>query len=442
MEAVVQEYRDVHDAVVQTVDPSQACFTNMIQPLIDLQHRVQEKCAIIYMLRYAAPDKLSIEASEKAVHLFSKTEADLYSRHGLYMLVKVVKDKAEILDSEAKRYLDELYQDFTRCGHGSLQKDEVQDYLQSRSSIDTLRHKFTRNIMDDKSGLSFSKEDLAGLSDEDLERYSGVSKNSPAQYFVPLTRHNVALVLKHAKDPAVRRRVYVADNTKLKENLDIFKEVVLRRDANARRLDYPSHASFRLERRVAKTTTWVHTFLDQLQIVLLPQGREELQLLLNEKASHLSDTKYHDEFANIFPPWDFKFYKRLAEEQNSVDHDRIAEYLPLENTVLHMLDTFADCLQMRFEKLAKQQIKQYIWHDDVEIWMVWDTRPDHQDEFIGHLYMDLFFRPNKHRGCQNVNLRAVSFPTLKVLGRVANDMFSSLALTARTMTRGFILLRY
>jgi metallopeptidase MepB len=171
------------------------------------------------------------------------------------------------------------------------------------------------------------------------------------------------------------------------------------RDENARLLGYASHAAFRLETRVVKTTNWVDNFLDEFEQALLPQGRREMQLLLERRNLD------HPDSGDSMPPWDYDYYNRLVLEDFDFKHNQIAEYFPLQNTVSAMLEVFASCLQLRFTLLGPEVLVGSTWHEDVQVWSVWDEREASKGDFVGYLYTDLLWRPNKHPGSQNVNLQ-------------------------------------
>lgn len=272
-------------------------------------------------------------------------------------------------------------------------------------------------------GVWFLEAELEGVLDQELSRFrtaSDAQKDRPITddktCFVALSKHDVSAVLQYAKDPNVRKRLYIANHSKLRENVDIFKQVALLRDANARQLGYSSHAAFRLESRLAKTTGWVYDFMDRLEEALLPKGARELDELLTLKATKTLPQEHDDAEARILLAWDYPYWERLALEAISVDHDKIAEYFPLKVVVQRMLDLFSHCLQMLFCKVPSPMV----WAPEVEAWEVWDNRPEKGQDFVGYLYMDLVFRQNKHRGCQNVNLQPVSKASMAI--RVCSDM--------------------
>lgn len=404
---IIADYRAVRDAVTREVKPETACFANAIKPLIDVENRTDGRLSVIAMLRYASPDKAARDASEEALRLFSECEAEGSTRQDLFLLIKAVKEKREPLDGESQKYVDELLKDYTRCGHGLLSSEQIAQYLRARQEIDVQRRQFSRNLMDDAEGLWLSENDFDGVPGADMKRFH--YDEAKRGYFVSFRLHDRDAVLKYAKNPATRKRLSIANQKKLEVNVPIFRDVILRRDTNARMLGYPSHASFRLEKRVAKTTVWVHAFLDQLKNVLLPQGEKEMKRLLDRKKAYLQTGEYRnlEEHPNSMPSWDVKFYSRLVEEELCVDHRAIAEYFPLACTMASMLKIFAHCLQVRFDKIAKECAAPSIWHNDVEVWAVWDESIETGVEFVGYLYMDLLSRPNKYHGSQDVNLQSV-----------------------------------
>ncbi|KAJ9148665.1 Metallopeptidase [Pleurostoma richardsiae] len=404
MRNILREQAAARDAVVRTVSPSSATFANSIKPLIDVENRTQGEIAVIAMLRYASPDQAAREASDEAIGLLHEFESDFTAREDLYHIIKAVKDKAEDLDPESVKYLDQLLLDFTRCGQGRLSQDDIKLYLAGRNHIDSLRREYNRNIRNDDEGVWFSPEELDGVPEPDLARFQdGSGTEEPDKEglkFVRFTRADVNAVLQYAKSPITRKKLYVANENKLPQNVDLFKEVIVRRDQNARLLGYPSHAAFRLEARVAKSPAWVDRLLSDLEKVLIPQGEREMKPLTERRK-----IDHPDDRSAYMPPWDYDYYRRLALEDLRVRETDISEFFPLNKTLLAMLEVFASCLQLRFDPVPTELTAGATWHEDVEMWSVWDERPTSRGTFVGYLYTDLLWRPNKHKGSQDVNLQ-------------------------------------
>ncbi|KAI8207765.1 Saccharolysin [Colletotrichum sp. SAR 10_76] len=333
---VIKEQSDTWNHVAATIDPASATFDTAIRPLINVDNETQGRIAVIAMLRYASPDQLAL-------------------------------------------------------------------YLNRRNQIDALRQQYNRNYRNDDGGIWLSLDGLEGVPGEDLARFLGRQKSTDVstkdQAFVRFTRSDVNAVLQYATTPSTRKKVYVANERKVPENVDLFKQVIDLRDENARLLGYENHAAFRLEARVAKAATWVNSFLDGLEDVLLRKGGEEMKTLLE-----IRDKDFPQDNDSM-PLWDYDYYNRLLQERIDVKHGQISEYFPLDYSVSAMLELFATDLQLRFVPLTADQKKDVVWHDDVQAWAVWDERNASKGEFVGYLYTDLLIRPNKHQGSQNVNLQ-------------------------------------
>ncbi|KAI1847039.1 hypothetical protein JX266_006914 [Neoarthrinium moseri] len=405
MERIVAEIREVRERVARTIQPPQACFKNVIKPLIDIENETQGAVGVMAMLRYASPDAISREASDKACKLWVECEAEFNSREDLYLLVKAVKDKSEPLARESAKYLDSLLKDFRLCGHGVLTVDEIKRYSETKNHIEDLRREYNRNIRDEDGKQRFLLQELAGVLPRDLDRFIMTSEARQDVVYVPLGRNDVDALLEHASIPSTRKKIYVTNAHKLPQNVELLKEIVAKRDENARLLGYDSHASLRIEKRAAKSPGWVMNLLDELEKAILPQGEQEVDHLLKLRAKDLASNHVPQNEHGHIPPWDFWYYARMAEENSHVDHTKISEYFPMRNTVSAMLEIFASCLQLQFTPLPSALLEGHVWHQEVEMWAVWDNRGTSRDSFIGYLYTDLLSRPNKHRGSQNVNIQ-------------------------------------
>ncbi|KAF4830602.1 Saccharolysin [Colletotrichum siamense] len=403
MKQVIKEQSDTWNHVAATIDPASATFDTAIRPLINVDNETQGRIAVIAMLRYASPDQLAREASDAAIGLLRQWDSERVARKDFYHLLKAVEDKAEEVHFEDAKFLKSNIQQFTRGGHGRLDQDQLAVYLGRRNQIDELRQQYNRNYRNDDGGLWLSPDELDGVPAEDLARFLGRQESTDVstkeKAFVRFTRADVNAVLQYATSPSTRKKVHVANERKVPENVELFKQVIELRDENSRLMGYENHAAFRLEARVAKTTAWVNSFLDELEDVPLRKGREEMKALLEIRKKDFTQS------SDSMPPWDYDYYNCLLQERIDVKHGQISEYFPLDYSVSAMLDLFASCLQLRFALLTADEKKHTVWHDDVQVWAVWDNRAASKDKFVGYLYTDLLIRPNKHQGSQSVNLQ-------------------------------------
>jgi metallopeptidase MepB len=406
---VLDRDRAARNAVVHDVTPLEACFRNVIKPLIDVDNQNNAEKQVIAMLRYASPSKECREASEAAIKLLGECWSEFTAREEIFLLIKAVHDRGETLDFESAKYLDNLMKDFKRCGHGLLSGSQIKQYLETRNQIDDLRQEYNRNIREEDDGIWLSREDLDGVPDEDMARF-GTEQGRQQLRYIHFRHAEIDSVLKFATKSSTREKIYIANAYRLPQNVDLFKRIILLRDQNARLLGYSSHATFRLEKRVAKTVEWVSDLFEGLEKTLLPKGKQEIQELLQLKKDYIAEHGEKDDYMDTVTPWDYAFYTRLALDSLKVDHERISEYFPLQHSISAMLDIFASCLQLKFIPAPSELVSGSIWHEDVEAWCVWDEREASIGSFIGYLFTDLLWRPGKYKGSQNVNLQCVRLP--------------------------------
>ncbi len=113
-------------------------------------------------------------------------------------------------------------------------------------------------------------------------------------------------------------------------NVLLFQEIVILRDEAARMLGYPDHASFEIEKRLAKTPKTVLDFLGDLRTQLTPRGAKETEYLKDLKKEHLKSRRLEASCDGNYYLWDHRFYDHLmVENEYSIDEQNVAKYFPL-----------------------------------------------------------------------------------------------------------------
>jgi metallopeptidase MepB len=251
--------------------------------------------------------------------------------------------------------------------------------------------------------MSLTDEELDGIPKVQLDSYP-IGPDGKRE--VPVDGGGASTFMRYANNADVRKRMQEAHGMKVPQNAALFKQIIRLRDSRARAIGYKSHAAYRLPDRMVESTEWVDSLLDMLTEKLLPHGKAEFEKLEKKKKAHLEAANIHPGEVKI-ESWDIAYYERLVEEEAAVDHKRIVEFFPLRRTVGAMLEVFASCLQLHFAPIPAEDLRGSTWSDDIEVWSVWDQRPEADGAFVGYLYADLLERPNKFKGNQCVNLQKV-----------------------------------
>ncbi|RAL00758.1 M3 family metallopeptidase [Aspergillus ibericus CBS 121593] len=412
IQRIIAQRNGVRQKILDTITPSTATFDTVMRPLAEVENAVQGELGMIYMLQYGSPSFATQEAFNKARKLYVEAEASWTADGAFFKLLRAARDKPEIemLDPESKHLLERELLEYKHAGHGVLDASELDAYSRENMAIKDLEMKFQQNIARENGGVWFTLEELDGLPVEELEKWrdgpeDGLQlENGESKKFVPFANGGTLAVLTYARRPETRKRMFLADNMKLAENKPLFEEIVKRRAAQAHRMKYPTHADFRIERRMVKTTEWLEGFLGQIRKTLCPRGKEEIEVLQRRRLNGLGENgETGEQKFQKFYPWDKRYYERLMEQEFDVDHAKISEFFPLEQTATGMLGIFASLLHLRFDPIPTESLPDnVIWHDTVRVFSVWDGK---DGGFIGYLYFDLLWRENKYRGNQSVNIQ-------------------------------------
>ena len=290
--------------------PETATFANVIQPWLEEENLNQGTEAVIDMYRYAGPDQESRDAAEEATRLMSECTAQLAIRQDLFLLVRAVYDKRDLPNEECVKAVRGMLREFTNVGHEKLSPDQIEMLLDSRKEISQLCQEFNRNLRESTEGAWFMPAELEGLSMQDIQRLTEKTKD---QVYIDYgKRADRLLVLRHARNPATWKKLFLGNKQRLSENIALFKRVVLLRHDNARMLGFKSHAELKLQERIATSTDWVDGMLNSMCEQLLPVGKGVMEQLKPLKKMHLA-TKIQPEDDEILP-WDFHYYMRLLED--------------------------------------------------------------------------------------------------------------------------------
>jgi metallopeptidase MepB len=311
--------------------------------------------------------------------------------------------KDEDLDPESRHLLVKKHQDYIRNGL-KLPKGSKRDrFKYIKTHLSKLTLEFRRNVIEENGGVWFLPQELDGVSNDLLSELEKGEGENNGKLRLTFQYPDFYPAMRYAKDGETRKRIYIANENKLKQNVALFKDVVVLRDEAARMLHYPNHAAFRLEAKMAKKPETVNKFLMDLQSRLTAGAMREVDKLKRLKEIDL--TSRGQVFDGHFWAWDLSFYNRLMlETQYQVDQASISEYFSLQSTINGMLKIFQRLFGLKFFEISDSERAELapsgngndlIWHEDVQMFHVWND-DELGGEFAGYLYLDLYPREGKY----------------------------------------------
>lgn len=409
---LIKVSRGVQDKVVANVKPDDASFDNVVKPMITDENKMALESHILCFYQAVSASQDLRNVSTEAEKLFDDFSIESSMREDIYKLVQAALQKGEKLDPESQRLLEKDHKSYIRSGLGlpaGLTRDRFKDIKKRLSQLGII---FNKNLNEESGGIWLTLEELDGVPSDvvsGLEKGEGDNKGKVKLSF---KYPDLFPTLKYATNAATRKKVFIANENKLDQNVPLFREAILLRDEAARLLGYPNHAAFKIEEKMSKTPKTVDDFLSDLRQRLTPGGVAEKKVLLDLKKGDVKNRSI--DFDNRFFLWDNRFYDRmLLENEYSLDQQKLAEYFPLQTSISGMLGIFEQLFGLVFVEIIDSDRSSIsptgkgddiVWHPDVQVFSVWDDEGEGSG-FVGYLYLDLHPREGKYGHAANFNIQ-------------------------------------
>jgi Zn-dependent oligopeptidase len=349
-------------------------------------------------LGQAHPDADVREAGVEAEERINKWRVALVFRADVHEAVRAFGESpaAATLEGEDARLLAHWLRDFRRAGHG-LDPERRAELERLRTRLVEVEVAFQRNVNDYRDGIDVTRDQLAGLPEDYVERLSPGGR--PNTFRVSLDDPELNPFLDQARDRALRRVLYMKHwNRAVELNRPLLDEALELRRRIAELLGEPTWAHHAMELKMARTPERVAEFYEELLPALAAKVREELDGL-----GQLLAADGHD---GPITAWDWRYYdEALRRETYGVDQNRVSEYLTLERVMDGMFTITGDVLGLDYRVVEDARL----WHESVTLYEIRDRA---SGEHIAHFYADLHPRDGKFG-------HAAAFPL--VIGHRAAD---------------------
>ena len=232
-------------------------------------------------------------------------------REDLFKLVDAALRKAEKgdskLDPESKRFLEKEYKNFVRNGLNLPAGPKRDRFKEIKKRLSQLSIVFQKNLNEENGGLWFTPSELDGVPQDVVSGLEKGEGENEGKVRLSFKYPDLFPTLKYATNVETRKKVFLANENKLNQNVPIFKESIVLRDEAARLLGYPNHAAFKIEDKMAKTPKAVDTFLGDLRTRLSPGGVKEREALTALKEQDLKSRGEEKDLDGHYFLWDNRF---------------------------------------------------------------------------------------------------------------------------------------
>lgn len=393
-----EKSRSVLDGLVAKFsnDPSKATFENVLLPVIHDENEAALSSRILGFYQYVSASEDLRNASSQAESILDEFGIEMGMREDVFKIVDAVFEKKDSLglDPESLRLLEKERKSYIKNGLNITAGPKRDRFKEIKVRLSQIQIAFSKNLNEENGGLYFTREELDGVPTDLVDTWDKGTGDNEGKLRVSFKYPDLIPTTKFAKNSETRRKVFIANENKCKDNMALFNDAIVLRDEAARLLGYANHADFRIEDKMAKTSKVVNDFLGDLRKRLTAGGKKEKEHLLEIKKADLAARG--EPFDGQYYLWDSRFYDRvMVEKEYSIDENKIAEYFPLTQTVTGMLKIFEKIFGFVFVELGDEdrakisptgKAGDIVWHEDVIMFSVWDDEKA-GGGFVGYLYL-------------------------------------------------------
>ncbi len=411
----------IHQAEVQAIinNPAEPTFSNTIVELEKSGRMLGRVARVFFALTgQATTDRLDAINQEISPKLTAHGDAITLNPE-LFARVKAVYDNraAMAMTVEDAKLLEETYSGMVQAG-ALLTEEEREKVKAINSQLSTLTTDFSQKVRDatnDGAVIIDTREELAGLSDAEIEGAAALAKEKgmDGKFAIALQNTTQQPLIPALENRAVRERLFKASANRADQGGENDTRVLLAKIATLRAekaalFGKPDWASYTMYDRMAKEPKTALDFMEQMVPALAATQRREAGVL-NERIAQ-------DGLNFEVQPWDwYRFANKVKAEQYAFDEDAVKPYFQLDKVLEDGVFYMSEKLYgLTFER--RDDIP--VYHPDVWVYTVFDA----DGSELGLFYFDPFQRPSKRGGAWMSNFvdQSETWGTKPVIYNVLN----------------------
>ncbi len=247
---------------------------NTLRPFDDAQNQLMLAGANSYLL-YSLADSAGLRDKGQAMSSkVSSVSTELSLDQGVYKALAAIPTPT---DPATRHYLERQLLEYRLSG---VDKDEA-----TRKKIRALQDKITdltlvfgRNVADGTLTVKATKAELAGLPDDYIARHK---PEADGTYTLTTDSPDMAPVLSFGQDAGLRRRMYVAYNSRAyPKNEQVLRDILIARQELATTLGFAHYADLATADQMIGNADNVKKLFAEVNAVSLPAAKKEYAQLL------------------------------------------------------------------------------------------------------------------------------------------------------------------
>lgn len=392
-----------HEAEIADIanNTEPATFENTILAFEQSGQALAQVAAVFYHFAGTIADESINKTRDFLAPKMAANSDNIYLNPALFARVKTVHDnlKQLDLDTESKRLVDVVYDDFVRSG--ALLNAKQNQIMRSLNQQEAeLRTTFEQKLFRSRtaSAVYFEKtSELDGLPTSELAILEANAKEAghSSGYLVYLVNTTRQPIINSMTVRASRERIWQASAQRMskgeQDSSATIKKLISVRTQKANLLGFDTWADYQLDAGMASTPETAFELLDSMVPAVVNKVQSqaaEINQLIKQQGGDFT-----------VKPWDWAFYaNQLKAQKFNISEDAVKQYFEFNN-VLEKGAFYA--LEKQFGITFKRRLDIPTYAPDVLVYEVFDK----QGESLAIFFGDYFAREGKGGGAWMGNLR-------------------------------------
>jgi peptidyl-dipeptidase Dcp len=396
-EPAFTESMEIHKAEIAAIknNPAEANFDNTIVAL-EVSGAMLSRVATVFFALTGADTNDTLDGIDERVSPALTAHSDAINLDAdLFARVKAVYDAKDSLDlnTEDTTLLERTYDDMVHAGAllTAEQKEEVKKINTRLSETTTKFGTTVREATVAHALVEDTREELAGLSDSDMEHAStaAADRGLAGKFVIPLQNTTQQPLLPELENREIREKMFKLSYNRADQPGDndtrlLLAEIASLRAQKAALFGQPDWASYTMYDRMAKTPQTALDFMGQMVEPLADTQRREAGML-NEQIK-----KDGGDFT--VQPWDwYRYANQVRKEKYDLDESLVTPYFQIDSVLENgVFFAATELYGITFEKRDDLPV----YHEDVTTYTVKDA----DGTELALFYFDPYQRPSKRGG--------------------------------------------
>ena len=334
------------------------------------------------------------DAYNNCLPKLSEYGTEIGQNKALFHAIKSIQETEEGLDDTQRKCLDDSIRGFKLSGV-DLSGEKKTRYKELSSKLSELSSNYSDNVLDATNAWSkhiTDKSALIGLPDYALSMAKQAAENRDLKgWLITLDFPSYHAIVTYADNADLRKEVYKAFVTRASDqgdkpeldNTENMQNILKYKKEKAKILGFDNYAELSIESKMAKSSSDVIQFLEELAEKAKPFAEKDIEELRQFAKKELSIENLNS--------WDIAYAsEKLKEQRYNISDEELKPYFSVDNVLAGLFNLT--------EKLYGVKITEKngidTWHDDVIFYQIHNSKGDLQAEF----YLDLYSRQHKRGG--------------------------------------------